>query len=271
MKTIVIRDTAFAHVSFSTLFQESQYIVWSRGNSSIDDVIFYTDDSLHLAANEKCRKKIAWLMEPYDIQPHAYNFVRSNLDLFDIVLSHNRQFIEEIPNGYWVPVGGCWIREEDQKIYDKSELVSIVASSKKWLEGHSLRHQVINLALHTLHVAGRGYKEIDYKLDMLKNYAFHVVIENTKTDGYFTEKLIDSFLTGSIPIYWGDPNITSFFDERGMIVCNSLEEIVWAINNISFNYYEEAKKYVAENFKIAKEYKIAEDWIFKNLQTKILE
>jgi hypothetical protein len=265
MKKFVIRDDAFAHAKFSTDFQESKYIEWDRGEASNDDIVIYTDSSLHLAADERCRKKIAWLLEPYDIQPHAYNFVRVCPGLFDIVLSHNRQFIEEIPNGHWVPFGGCWIEEKDQVVYEKTKLVSIIASGKRWLEGHQLRHQVVESASSLLHVAGRGYKEIDYKLDMLKNYAFHVVIENTKIEGYFTEKLIDSFLTGSLPIYWGDPSIGEIFDTRGMIICNNINDIVWAINNASLDYYKEVKNYVAENFYIAKEYKISEDYMYQNI------
>ena len=83
MKKFIIRDNAFAHAKFSTDFQESKYIEWDRGEASNDDIVIYTDSSLHLAADERCRKKIAWLLEPYDIQPHAYNFVRVCPGLFD--------------------------------------------------------------------------------------------------------------------------------------------------------------------------------------------
>ena len=43
----------------------------------------------------------------------------------------------------------------------------------------------------------------DNKLAGLKDYMFTIVIENVVDDCWFTEKLMDSLLTGTIPIYWG--------------------------------------------------------------------
>jgi hypothetical protein len=265
MRSIVIRDTAFAHAEFSTDYQKSLYIKWDRREPRNEDTVFYTDDSLSYAVTDQCKQKIAWLLEPFDLQPHAYSFVFSNQNLFDIVLSHNREFIKSLQNSEWVPFGGCWIKEEDQQVYHKSRLASIIASSKNWMPGHQLRHSVISSAPSYLDVAGRGYREMEYKLEMLKDHCFHVVIENTRIPGYFTEKLIDSFMTGTVPIYWGDPDIEKVFDTRGMIICKNQFEILSALNSISFEKYEEMKQYVYKNFKIANEYKISEDWIFGNV------
>lgn len=38
----------------------------------------------------------------------------------------------------------------------------------------------------------------------MNHYMFHLAFENTYEDGYVTEKLFDSLLAGSIPIYLGD-------------------------------------------------------------------
>ena len=45
------------------------------------------------------------------------------------------------------------------------------------------------------------------KIDGLRDYRYHFCIENIKRDYWFTEKLIDCFVTGTIPIYWGCPSI----------------------------------------------------------------
>ena len=54
---------------------------------------------------------------------------------------------------------------------------------------------------------GRRYKnnvgEIKNKIDFLSSYKFSIAMENTEGDGYISEKIIDSFISGTIPIYYG--------------------------------------------------------------------
>lgn len=45
------------------------------------------------------------------------------------------------------------------------------------------------------------------KIEYLKDFKFNLCPENTISDGYITEKLLDSFKSGCIPIYNGDENI----------------------------------------------------------------
>ena len=47
---------------------------------------------------------------------------------------------------------------------------------------------------------------------------FHVALENVRQCNYFTEKLLDCFLTRTVPIYWGCPNIADYFDTDGMLI-----------------------------------------------------
>jgi thermostable 8-oxoguanine DNA glycosylase len=107
---------------------------------------------------------------------------------------------------------------------------------------------------------------IEKKIESLKNYMFSVVVENTKKDYYFTEKLIDCFITGTIPIYWGCPSIKDFFDDNGIINFNSVDELEKIIKNIDNNFYESKKEYIIKNYHLAKNYLIADDNIYKNLK-----
>ena len=50
--------------------------------------------------------------------------------------------------------------------------------------------------------------------------------DNQKTDNWFTEKVIDCFQTKTIPIYIGCPNIDKYFDTRGMIICNNINDLI---------------------------------------------
>ena len=51
---------------------------------------------------------------------------------------------------------------------------------------------------------GRGDMELKEKEDGLCDYMFSVAIENSNQ--YFSEKLLDCFLTGTIPIYYATPS-----------------------------------------------------------------
>jgi hypothetical protein len=46
------------------------------------------------------------------------------------------------------------------------------------------------------------------KRSFLRQYKFTVAIENYSQRGYNTEKITDPLLAGSVPIYWGNPEIS---------------------------------------------------------------
>ena len=144
-------------------------------------------------------------------------------------------------NYRFIPSGGCWIKSEDQKIYEKSKLISIIASWKTQLIGHKLRHQVISTFRNKMDVFGNGYVKIPHKIDGHRDYMFSVVIENSKRDYYFTEKLIDCLMTGTVPIYWGCPSIGNFFNIKGFIVVDDINDIGSALNNVTPEMYNEMK------------------------------
>ena len=64
------------------------------------------------------------------------------------------------------------------------------------------------------------------------NYKFVLAIENTKFNGYITEKIINAFYSGAIPIYWGCSKISNFFNKKAFI------------NVDDFNSFEDCVNYV---------------------------
>jgi hypothetical protein len=139
---------------------------------------------------------------------------------------------------------------EALKIYDKTKLVSAVVSSKAFLPGHVKRLQFINSIKDRIDLFGRGMgKEIPSKLDALADYMFSIAIENVSCDdNYFTEKIVDCFLTGTIPIYHGCINIGEFFDSRGILYFETEEELSDIINNLSPKKYYEMLEYAKINY-----------------------
>lgn len=267
MKSIKIDDVLFAHAKYSTDFQSSKYIIWDRsfiiGN---EDLAIYTDNSL-TRVNSKVKNKIGWLLESPVVSEQQHEWIKSNISRFDVVFTNNRDLLECDDRFKFVPTGGCWIKPEDQKIWDKTKYTSIIASNKNWTDGHQMRQSILN-NLRGFDIYGRGHNTINYKLDGLKDYMFSIVVENTKKDYYFTEKIIDCFKTGTIPIYWGCPSIGNFFEQDGILSFNDLDELKDIIEGLSVNLYESKIEYIQKNFNLSDNYLIAEDYIYKKYLTK---
>lgn len=48
---------------------------------------------------------------------------------------------------------------------------------------------------------------LDVKADTVGRYTFAVCFENSALEGWITEKIFDCFFAGTVPIYWGAPDI----------------------------------------------------------------
>ena len=56
-------------------------------------------------------------------------------------------------------------------------------------------------------------------------FYFSVVIENIRADYYFSAKLINCFVHGAVPIYWGAPSIADYFNISGVIVFETVQQV----------------------------------------------
>lgn len=59
--------------------------------------------------------------------------------------------------------------------------------------------------------------DIPSKVKTLPHYKFSICFENSRFDGYITEKIFDSMIAGCVPVYWGAPNVTQFIPENCFI------------------------------------------------------
>lgn len=48
-------------------------------------------------------------------------------------------------------------------------------------------------------------------------YRFALVMENTEAGGYVTEKILNAFLAGSIPVYFGTREVFEIFNPRAFV------------------------------------------------------
>jgi hypothetical protein len=91
-----------------------------------------------------------------------------------------------------------------------------------------------------------------------------VVVENSRCDDYFTEKLIDCFATGTIPIYWGTSNLGSYFNMDGIITFSELGELDTIMANLSPELYTERLLAIQDNFNRHHQYRVPENWMFEH-------
>jgi hypothetical protein len=94
---------------------------------------------------------------------------------------------------------------------------------------------------------GYGIREISSKLEGLAPYAFSVAMENVRYDGYFTEKLIDCFLTDTVPIYWGSSGIGRWFDPRGILCFERQDQLLMILDTLDWERYASMLPFVRRN------------------------
>lgn len=78
----------------------------------------------------------------------------------------------------------------------------------------------------------------EIKRKFMQDYKFSIAFENQQVRGYITEKILDAYLAGTIPIYWGSDNITEYFNPKSFINCHdysSFEEVVDKVKEIDNN------------------------------------
>lgn len=114
-------------------------------------------------------------------------------------------------------------------------------------------------------VFGNGYRPVPLKEDMMRDYMFQVVVENSSVKGYFTEKIMDCFATGVVPIYWGCTNIGEFFNTDGILTFKNLTELQKILDSLSENYYSQLEEAIQDNFHRFRQYDLTEDWIADNV------
>ena len=220
-----------------------------------DHLIVYPSTTAHIRTGFGTKARVSiMIVEPKAVQGRHFNRLRWTHRRFHRVLSSQEDFLAQIPNGIFLPFGSTWIQNWRDVDTTKDANVSLIASAKKDLEGHRLRHEIVDWAACEgidLDVMGRGYKPFDLKSEGLARYRYSVIIENAREPNYFTEKLVDSVLCETVPIYWGAPNIGRFFDVDGMVLCENSADIQNAILHADKEGYSKRLPALKNNKRLA--------------------
>lgn len=267
-KSIYCVDNIFSHSNHISIpdnnVRQSENIIWNFDvPDATDDIVVYTENSFDKLTDD-IPNRVAWLIESPEIHKAQYEWIKHNHNKFKHVITHNKKLVDIGENFVFVPLGGSWLWNDEIQIYNKTKNISIIASFKAQTIGHKLRHVIVARYNNFLDIYGSGYNPITRKIYGLKDYRFSVCIENIKEDYYFSEKIMDCFLSGTIPIYWGCPSISKFFDERGVLSFDNFEQFDQIIKKCDADLYSSLLPYVIYNFKKAHDYLLSEDWAAKN-------
>ena len=153
------------------------------------------------------------LFEKYDIVLTSNNHIKNIVDLpLSIYYIHcnnffpvlyNRPTIHEVPKefcSFIVSNPNCEIRNT---LFNKLNKYKKVNSMGKYANNSGYQ---INLP----------YWSQEY-FNVLGNHKFTICCENTKMETYTTEKIVNSYLGRTIPIYWGSHNIKNIFNSDSIL------------------------------------------------------
>jgi len=241
---------------------------WERDIIEYDSAI-YVDRMCFISEIDNNKNNYAWIIEPPIINGENYINITKNKDKFKYIFTHIKNTVNNTDNAVYIPHGGTWLREDEIKIHNKNKLVSFIFSDKNWNPYHRMRHRVWDRLQNDGRVdfygSGCG-KQIDYKIDSLKDYKFSIIIENSIEDLYFTEKILDCFLTGTIPIYVGSKSIVDLFDNEGILFFEGDEDLPEILDKLSTDLYNSKLESIKTNFNLAKKYIHPEQLIMEYIQ-----
>jgi alpha(1,3/1,4) fucosyltransferase len=84
--------------------------------------------------------------------------------------------------------------------------------------------------------AGRHLNNTDFRIvdkaSLQKNYKFSIAFENSSSPGYTSEKLIQAYAAGTVPIYWGDRDVGLDFNPEAFVNCHDFPSFEKAIERV---------------------------------------
>jgi hypothetical protein len=265
-------------VGYNTWYSENP---WCRGlnkNRNFDVVYnekyhnkisYFIRDGIYEVDSYQSDIKVALLTEcrPFDLQGR-YKYILENESKFDYIVTYDDELILSLPEKTCpTPEGGTWVwPQERQQVYPKTKLCSYIVSDKMQTSEQKMRVDLLRTFYEfknhfpDLGLYGRGHNpfpedhdnDYDGKYKIIKDYAFSITMENWIQDNYFSEKIMDCFMVGTVPIYFGARDIGKYFNIDGIIIATSKKEILNELENLSFEKYNNMLPAVKENFELAK-------------------
>jgi hypothetical protein len=186
------------------------------------------------------------------------------------IISTNPVLFEYCPAGSNLP----WTPLMDWGIHEKTKMCSMISTPKAVTPGHLIRLDYAGDNKEKLDLFGGAHgsprigdglgPQKDWwrnKTEALAPYMFSVVFENTSCSHYYTEKITDCFALGTVPIYWGSPDIGKDWNMGGIILLDDLGDL----STLTRELYESKRAAIQDNLERVARLEMADDILFKKI------
>jgi Glycosyltransferase family 10 (fucosyltransferase) C-term len=219
--------------------------------------------------------------EPPEVFPSMAAHIIANQGFFDVIMSYDPRVLRECGSkAVFLTESACsWLDRKSSgsskpfihnfpdgpaplspvvenyiscDVSKKEFAVSFLTSSKNQFPGHSLRQEIYD-SLPDQVGAVRTWKHrspprIEDKRTVTEPYQYHICPENSRHEGYYTEKIVDCFVAKTIPVYWGCPDIDRHFNRDGIVIFDSYEDLLRKLQGLTPGFYQERATAIEENF-----------------------
>ena len=264
----------------------SNFIPQSRYEKRLGNIERFKDKPITIF-NDKPASHEELAINPINIliinEPNEFfglhDYARNYGHLYTAVLSWDSDI--NLPNSVVFPHGERNLDLEYCKSFENRERVfevNFLRGVLNKIEGHHLRHRIFDKESeikipHKWYpylsdfdheknnrpdgndlpngnpIEGEGKKEL-----WNRNAMFHVGVENSKHNNYYTDKIIDCFCTKTVPLYWGAPAIGDWYDENGIITFEDENDLINIINKLTPQDYYDMSESIDYNYHRALEH-----------------
>lgn len=274
LRTFFLRDIHTAHGKSMV----SNYFLWDRFNVGLN-THFYSHGAM-LETMGKPTKRYGIFPESRSIVPRDYQIFQKNSGLekdFDLIFTYDEELLATLPNARFVPLVAqpCLLGIAESEFFSeqnlqlsKSNNVMMVASAKRLCGLHDLRIQVAETVrdskLGDTFGSFDGGNYVDNLYGLLKKYRYAIMLENDITSYFFSERLINCFLTMTVPIYLGATKLHEFFNTDGIIQITpkDAQNIAAVLKQCSEQDYESRLSAILYNHEEAKKYINVYDYLY---------
>lgn len=187
---------------------------------------------------------LAWEPLPFlRLSPQFIEYAKKYIGKYFIGTKDN------LPEPFIEHYAYIWHDPLQDYIPTKNRLMSIMVSQKNYAPGHQYRHQLVKRILSEnlpIDIWGRGcqYYGNDDRIkgefghlssEPYENYKFHICIENFVTPHYFSEKITNTLLSSTTPIYLGCENIDQYLPDSVIKLTGNVNNDIKLLKNICEN------------------------------------
>ena len=191
-------------------------------------------------------RRILLMTEPPDIRRYSLEYAEQ----YGVLVGPcppegytGRVLVRNPPLGWWVGSGPAYAerfqRLDDFRTFrcEKTKAASLIVSLKQQCPGHRVRLAFLDALRERfgdeIDCFGRGFNPVEDKLEAIEPYKYHIVLENSTVEHYWTEKLADAWIGWSLPIYFGDPGIRERIPDPEGIEIIDIRDVPSALRHIA--------------------------------------